>query len=118
MGADCEKRAESGGVVQRNKAKAELSQLKAEDPLPLRKAKITLEAAQKRAEKARAPFAEARAIAEAAMEDARRKVEEAEAYLNEIKNQPGQPYGSIWWVDRELHEQKKYLPEAKGGIRK
>merc|ERR1711879_1045365 len=116
--ADCEKRAETGGVVQKNKAKAELAQLKAEDPLPLRKAKITLSAAQKRAEKARAPFAEARAIAEAAMEDARRKVEEAEAYLNEIKNQPGQPYGSIWWVDRELHEQKKYLPEAKGGIRK
>jgi len=116
--ADCEKRAETGGVVQKNKAKAELAQLKAEDPLPLRKAKITLSAAQKRAEKARAPFAEARAAAEAAMEEARRQVEEAEAYLNEIKNQPGQPYGSIWWVDRELHEQKKYLPEAKGGIRK
>lgn len=52
------------------------------------------------------------------MEAARAKVQEAEDYLNEIKNQPGQPYGSIWWVDRELHEQKKYLPEAKGGIRK
>lgn len=116
--ADCEKRSESGGVVQRNKAKAELSQLLAEDPLPLRKAKITLEAAQKRAEKARAPFAAARAVAEEAMEAARAKVQEAEDYLNEIKNQPGQPYGSIWWVDRELHEQKKYLPEAKGGIRK
>merc|ERR1711974_431320 len=107
--ADCEKRAETGGVVQKNKAKAELAQLKAEDPLPLRKAKITLSAAQKRAEKARA---------EAAMEEARRQVEEAEAYLNEIKNQPGQPYGSIWWVDRELHEQKKYLPEAKGKFAK
>jgi len=116
--ADAERRSETGGVVQKNKAKAELSQLKAEDPLPLRKAKITLEAAQKRAEKARAPFAAAREVAEDAMEQARQKVNEAEDYLNEIKNQPGQPYGSIWWVDRELHEQKKYLPEAKGGIRK
>ena len=60
---DATRRSEEGGVVSRNKAKAELAQLQAEDPLPLRKAKITLEAAQKRAEKARAPFAEARARA-------------------------------------------------------
>ena len=52
------------------------------------------------------------------MEAASQKVDEAQAYLDEIKNQPGQPYGSIWWVDRELFEQKKYLPEAKGGIKK
>merc|ERR1711907_337345 len=111
---DCTRRSEQGGVVQRNKAKAELAQLQAEDPLPLSRAKITLEAAQKRAEKARAPFAEARAKAEAAMDEASRRVDEAQAYLDEIKNQPGQPYGSIWWVDRELHEQKKYLPTSRG----
>merc|ERR1712137_1220951 len=71
--ADCERRSNEGGVVQANKAKAELAQLKAEDPLPLRKAKITLEAAEKRATKARAPFeaaskvaSEARAVAEKA----------------------------------------------------
>merc|ERR1712137_572861 len=115
---DCQRRSEQGGVVQRNKAKAELAQLQAEDPLPLSRAKITLEAAQKRAEKARAPFAEARAKAEAAMDEASRRVDEAQAYLNEIKNQPGQPYCSIWWVDRELHEQKKYLPTSRGGIAK
>jgi len=116
--ADCKRRSESGGVVQRNKALAEIAQLEAEDPLPLRKAKITLEAAQKRAEKTRAPFAAARALAEEAMEEASAKVNEAQEYLNEIKKQPGQPYGSIWWVDRELYEQKKFLPEAKGGIKK
>ena len=60
---DAKRRSESGGVVQRNKAANELAQLMAEDPLPLRKAKITLEAAQKRAEKTRAPFAAARALA-------------------------------------------------------
>merc|ERR1712137_1354398 len=79
--ADCRKRSEEGGVVSRNKAKAELAQLEAEDPLPLRKSKITLEAARKRAEAARAPFeaatkqAEAaRAAAESALSDARAKV--------------------------------------------
>merc|ERR1712232_255583 len=54
--ADCEERSKTGGVVQANKAKNELAQLKAEDPLPLRRAKITLESANKRADKARAPF--------------------------------------------------------------
>jgi len=52
------------GAVQKNKAKNELAQLKAEDPLPLRKAKITQEAALKRAERARLPASNARAAAE------------------------------------------------------
>eukprot|EP00011_Vannellida_sp_DIVA3-517-6-12_P014162 CAMPEP_0114612154 /NCGR_PEP_ID=MMETSP0168-20121206/4478_1 /TAXON_ID=95228 ORGANISM="Vannella sp., Strain DIVA3 517/6/12" /NCGR_SAMPLE_ID=MMETSP0168 /ASSEMBLY_ACC=CAM_ASM_000044 /LENGTH=320 /DNA_ID=CAMNT_0001823135 /DNA_START=45 /DNA_END=1007 /DNA_ORIENTATION=- len=122
---DCKARSESGGVVSRNKAKNELAQLLAEDPLPLRKAKITLEAAQKRAEKARAPFeaktkaaVEARTAADAAAQEAADQVAAAEAYLDEVRSRPGQPYGSLWWIDRELHEQKKYLPESKGGIRR
>ena len=52
------------------------------------------------------------------MDEAAKKVDEAQAYLDEIKKQPGQPYGSIWWVDRELHEKKKYLPTSRGGIAK
>ena len=39
------KKSEEGGVVSRNKAKNELAQHLAEDPLPLRQAKITAEAA-------------------------------------------------------------------------
>jgi len=109
--ADCRKRSEEGGTVSRGKAQAELSQLLAENPLPLRKAKITLEAAQKRAEKARAPFLEATEKAEAAF-----KV--AEAYLEEIKNKGGSPQGSIFWLNRQLHEQKKFKPTSKGGIAK
>mmetsp|Transcript_86580 Transcript_86580/g.129826 ORF Transcript_86580/g.129826 Transcript_86580/m.129826 type:complete len:412 (-) Transcript_86580:10-1245(-) len=158
--ADCEKRSEEGGVVQRNKAKAELAQLQAEDPLPLSRAKITLEAARKRAEKTRAPFEAATKIAQearaaataaadsaaqaaqaasnarqaadaaraaseadkqaaaAAVEDAKRRVQEAEDYLQEIKNQPGCAYGALWWIDRELHDAKAYVPESKGGYRK
>ena len=40
-------------MVSRNKAKNELAQHLGEDPLPLRKAKITAEAAVKRAERAK-----------------------------------------------------------------
>jgi hypothetical protein len=61
--------------VKRNKAKNELAQLQAEDPLALRKAKITLEAALKRAEKARAPAAAAR---EAAVEEAKKAAQATE----------------------------------------
>jgi hypothetical protein len=123
--SDAQKRSEEGGVVSRNKAKAELAQLQAEDPLPLRKAKITLEAATKRAEKARAPFEAAtkeaefaRAQAEEALNETRKRVAEAEAYLNEVRNRPGQPYGALWWIDRELYEARKYIPESKGGLKK
>jgi len=127
-----------GGVVQQNKAKNELAQHLAEDPLPLRRAKITTEAATKKAEKAanaaaaaaaaaaesaRAAAAaaekaaEARAAAEAAVEEAQAKVAEAEAYLEEVKSNPGGE-GSLWWIDRELHEAKAYMPTSKGGYKK
>jgi DNA repair exonuclease SbcCD ATPase subunit len=112
------KQSEEGGVVQQNKAKALLASHLAEDPLPLRKAKITLEAALKKAEKARAPFEAARKKAEEAADEAQARVQEAEAYLEEIKKKPGSPHGAIWWMERELHEQKAYLPERKGGIKK
>merc|ERR1712137_1441411 len=159
--ADCQRRSEEGGVVQRNKAKAELAQLQAEDPLPLSRAKITLEAAQKRAEKARAPFEAAtkvavaareaataaanaasqaraaaeqarqqasqaresataadKAAAEKALDAAAQRLKEAEDYMAEVKSKPGVSFGSLWWIDRELHEQRKYLPTSRGGIAK
>merc|ERR1712137_989270 len=97
--ADLEKKSQEGGVVSRNKAANELAQLLAEDPLPLRRAKITMEAAVKKAERTAA-------------------VAEAEKYLNEVKSKPGSAAGALWWIDRELHEQKKYLPTSKGGIAK
>jgi len=112
------KQSEEGGVVQQNKAKALLASHLNEDPLPLRKAKITLEAALKKAEKARAPFEAARKKADDAAEAAQARVQEAEEYLEEIKRKPGSPHGAIWWMERELHEQKAYLPERKGGIKK
>ena len=133
------KKSEEGGVVSRNKAANELAQHLAEDPLPLRKAKITQEAAVKKAERAKVAAGKAReaaqeatkrateakeasirakAAAEAALAEASQKLKEAEKYLEEVKSRPGQAQGAIWWIERELHEAKKYIPTAKGGIAK
>jgi chromosome segregation ATPase len=154
------KKSEEGSTVQQNKAKAELAQHLATPTLPLQRAKITQEAALKKADKASALAGEARAAsekaraaaeasakeasearhhaeqqaaqasearaasavateaAEAALEECRQKVDEAEAYLNEVKSKPGSGKGAIWWMQRELHETKAYLPEKKGGYRK
>jgi len=107
--ADAQTRSEQGGVVSRNKAKAELAQLQSEDPLPLRRAKITTEAAIKRAEKTKK-------AADDTLAEVQRRVAEAEEYLKKVKAQCGSAQGGIWWIERELHEAKKYMPTAKGGI--
>jgi DNA repair exonuclease SbcCD ATPase subunit len=123
---------EGSSVVARNKAKNELSQHLASDPLPLRKAKITQEAAVKKADRATQAASDAlkaaiaakeaathaKEAAEAAVEETQKKFEEAEAYLREVKSKPGAAQGQIWWLERELHEKKKFLPERKGGIKK
>jgi len=141
-----EKKSQEGGVVSRNKAANELAQHLAEDPLPLRKAKITQAAAVKRAEQAAQQAAAARSDAEKAakeatqaraqaeeahqaslvaakkaedaLNEAQQKLKEAEAYLEEVKSKPGCAHGAIWWMERELHEERKYLPVSKGGIAK
>jgi len=172
--AELQKKSEEGGVVSRNKAANELAQLLAEDPLPLRRAKITQEAAVKKAERATTAAASAREAAEksasaaskarqeseaaannataareqaekdaqaasrareaatsaaqasaaakaeadAAVEAARQQLEAAEAFLEEVRSRPGQAFGALFWLDRELYEQRKYLPVSKGGIAK
>ena len=127
------------GVVARNKAKNELAQHLAQDPLPLSKAKITLEAATRKAEKARVAADASHAVAEEAFQkaaaaqaeadadhhaaqkaseaadhavaQAEASVAEAEAYLEEVKQQSGSGgQGALWWLQRELDEKKKYLP--------
>ena len=143
---DLKRKSETGGVVSMNRAKNELAQHLAEDPLPLRKAKITAEAATKRNERAVAAAAEARvaaeeaarqatvarqeaehsrhlsaqakAAADAALARAEQALAEAEAFLEEVKKTAGGGKGALWWIERELHEQKKYLPTSRGGIAK
>jgi len=102
--SELEKKSTQGGVVAMNRAKAELSQHLAEDPLPLRRAKITAESAEKRAQKT--------------LDQAEARVAELEAYLKELQQNCGSAAGSLWWIDRELHEARKYMPTSRGGISK
>jgi len=122
---DLKKRSEEGGVVSQNKAKAELAQHLAEDPLPLRRAKITNEAAVKKAEKATVlakaaveAASAAKLEAEKALDAAQASLVKAEAFLQEVRNKPGSAQGALWWIDRELHEARAYLPASKGGYSK
>jgi len=94
------------GVVQRNKAKNELAQHLSEDPLPLRRAKLTTQAATKKAEKARIAAEETAAIAEA-------RLDEAQRYLDDIRSRTGGGEGTLWWIDRELKEARKFLPKKR-----
>jgi hypothetical protein len=101
---ELKKKSTEGSVVQQNKAKAELAQHLAADPLPLSRAKITAEAAAKKAEKA--------------LQLAQTRVSELETLLAELQKRSGSAQGTLWWIDRELHEAKAYLPTSKGGYKK
>jgi DNA repair exonuclease SbcCD ATPase subunit len=98
-------------VVLRNKAANELAQMKQKDPLPLNRAKLTQAAALKRVEKERKET-------EAAQADTQKKADAASAALDELKKKGGTAFGSLWFMEREVHEAKKFLPQSKGGIRK
>jgi len=67
---DLKRKSEEGTVVAQNRAKNELAQHLSSDPLPLRKAKITQEAAVKKADKTTKAAAEARVASEAAAVEA------------------------------------------------
>jgi len=123
-----------GGGVSAMKAKNELAQHLGEDPLPLRKAKLTAEAAAKKLEKANKAAQEAkdkaeadrvqaeqaaaaaeadRISAEAAVEEGQEKLLAAEKYLQEQKAKgTGKTEGTFWWLDRELAEKKKFMPKS------
>jgi len=125
---------QSQNAVQRNKAANELAQLKQEDPLPLRKAKITQEAALRKVQKQKKATEEARQLTEAKgqelakaikeLERAIRELEqaytsleakmaEAQEELEKIKAKPGGGKGALWWLQRELFEVDNRLPRAK-----
>jgi len=118
---------QSLGVVQRNKAANELAQHLSQDPLPLRQAKITTEAATKKAERANLAAIESAKEAhrsslqaQKSAEEAREKAQEAEnmcadaeRFLEEVRSRPGGGQGALWWIDRELQEVKKFLPKRR-----
>jgi len=103
-------------IVAANRAKNELAQHLGSDPLPLRRAKITLEAAVKKNDRATQAASEARVQAEIALEEATNRLQEAEDYFERAKR--SLPNGGVWWMERELHEARAYLPTAKGGYTK
>jgi len=96
----------SAGGVKGNKALQELFQLRAGDPLPLQRAKINQEATVRKAEKARK-------AADASADAARAAVQEAEEDLEKAKNAGGGGLGTIWYLQRDLTEAKKFLPKSK-----
>jgi len=125
--ADLELKSTTGSSqVAKSKAAAELAQVKQEDPLPLRKAKITQEAALKKVERERKAAEAATAKTEATKREAEQKTKEVEAaigetekaleeakqYLEDVKKN-AVPRGAIWWMEKELEEKQKYLPKKK-----
>lgn len=80
-------------------AKMELEQLKGQDPLPLRKAKLTTKAALKKSKKA--------------MKKAQKAFEGAKELFDNLKKQGGAANGAIWWMQRELEEISKFAPKKK-----
>lgn len=124
--AELQKKIETAGLVARNAAIQELNKLDNEDDLPMRRAKTTLEAAQRKAAKATKAATDAREkadedskIAEETVEKTQKKVVEAEEYLKEVEESSGAAgKGTMWWMQRELDEKKKYMPTRKGGVAK
>lgn len=108
---DLKAKSETGGLVSRNKAKNELAQHLEADPTPLARAKINQGATVRKAEKAR----KAVEPAEKAAIDA---FNEADAFLKEVASRTGSSQGGVWWLQRELYESKKFLPQSRGGIHK
>ncbi|KAJ8599519.1 hypothetical protein CTAYLR_009451 [Chrysophaeum taylorii] len=118
---------DSLSTVKRNKAKAQLAILKSEDSQPLRTARISSAAAERRARKAakaaQTAADEAReakvladaaaAAAEQAMNDADLEVEALTEQLEEAKaacaGSSGTEDGTFWWLDREFEDSLKYM---------
>jgi len=90
--AELEKKSKDAnlGQVQRNSAANELEQLKKGDNIRVRKGKV--QTATKKAEDAMA---------------------KAQKVFEELKRKGGASPGSMWWMERELNEARKYLPQSK-----
>jgi len=101
-----------------NTFRNELAQIEGEDPLPLRKAKLTSKAMVKKSKKAlkkcnkeEKKCEELNAELESLKDKAAIALEEAQEALTSLKeNGDGIAHGQVWWMERELNERKKYMP--------
>lgn len=101
------------GIVKRNRAKQELAQMKASDPLPLQRARINQGATVRKSSKAAKKAAKAADGAAAARAKAEEAFNAAQDAVDAIKKKyQGSGEGGIWMMDRELEEQKKYMSPA------
>jgi chromosome segregation ATPase len=109
----------SVGVVTRNKAANELQQLKAEDPLPLRRAKITAEAKVRPVTKAREAAEAKRIPAEEKkqeLEAIQAQLEETQRQLEEAQRELEAKEAALAETQRQLEEKKAELEEAKARL--
>jgi DNA repair exonuclease SbcCD ATPase subunit len=117
----------STSSMQKSKAQNELAQLKGEDPLPLRRAKITQEAALRKVEKQLKQVAVAQEEAarkQAALEDAIKQLEaayvqleaklaEAQKEVQKAKESGTGGQGAIYCMERVLFDADARLPTAR-----
>jgi len=68
-------------------------------------------AARAAAEAAAAAAEEQTKAVEAQLVEVKRQTAEAEAKLEELKSHAGVPHGAIWWMEREILEKKRNLPQ-------
>jgi len=111
---------QSLGVVSRNKAANELAQTLASDPLPLRQAKITTEAATKKAERARVAAEQASEVAhglaqvaERSRIDAERAARAAEESRNQAENRAEEARQAAQDAERACGDAENYLEELR-----
>jgi DNA repair exonuclease SbcCD ATPase subunit len=103
---------DSLSAMKKAKANNELAQLKAEDPMPLRKAKITQKAALNRVKKEKKKSEAAKEQAELTKQAAEEAVSKAEQELQDLKSAgggTGTPNGVLYWMERTLAEKKKFM---------
>lgn len=117
---------ESLSTVKRNRAKAQLAILKSTDSQPLRRARITTTASERKqvkaakaanaaaqeakaaqdvADQAHKEAADAAAAADAQVAELAQKLEEAKAACAGS----GSEEGTFWWLDREFEDQLKFM---------
>lgn len=115
------------GTVKRGRSANELEQLRGEDPLPLRKAKITQQAALRKVtkQKVMAEIATQKAAStKAASEEAKAQLEEAykalevqmaeaAAEVEEAKSKGGVSHGNFYFLSRALFIADKSLPNKR-----
>jgi hypothetical protein len=124
--ADREQAVADRAAAEEAAAKAKAAAEKAaEDRAKAEEARAAAEEARKQAEAERAHAEEARAKAveateaaeaqtkmvEAHIADIKQKMADAMAALEELKKRATIPHGAIWWMEREILEKKRNLPQ-------